>query len=50
MLAMMQLLTGDALPPELASARLFSHFVMAQEYLKAPVYNASMALFLTRRF
>ena len=44
-LAMQQLSTGDALPPELASARLFSHFVTAQERYQTPVYDGSMVLF-----
>jgi acyl transferase domain-containing protein/thioesterase domain-containing protein len=44
-LAMQQLSTGDTLPPELASARLFSHFVMAQERYPTPVYDGAMVLF-----
>jgi thioesterase domain-containing protein len=42
---MQQLSTGDTLPPELASARLFSHFVMAQERYPTPVYDGAMVLF-----
>ena len=44
-LAMQPLPTGEALPPELASARLFSHFVTAQERYQTPVYDGPMALF-----
>jgi acyl transferase domain-containing protein/thioesterase domain-containing protein len=44
-LAMQQLSTGNALPPELASARLFSHFVTLQERYQTPVFDGPMVLF-----
>ena len=36
---------SDALPPELASARLFSHFVTLQERYQTPVFDGPMVLF-----
>jgi acyl transferase domain-containing protein/thioesterase domain-containing protein len=44
-LAMQHLSNGDALPPELASAHLFSHFVTAQERYQTPAYDGPMVLF-----
>jgi thioesterase domain-containing protein/acyl carrier protein len=44
-LALQQLSAGQALPPELASARLYSHFVTAQERYQTPVYDGAMVLF-----
>jgi acyl transferase domain-containing protein/thioesterase domain-containing protein/acyl carrier protein len=44
-LALQQLSAGQALPPELASARLYSHFVAAQERYQTPVYDGAMVLF-----
>lgn len=44
-LALQQLSAGHVLPPELASARLYSHFVTAQERYQTPAYDGPMVLF-----
>ncbi len=44
-LAMAQLSNGEPLPPELASAHLYSHFVSAQEQYRASAYSGPMVLF-----